>query len=313
MEGERYYNLNSLILAKEKFEEALTLRPGDAKADEWVKRIDKEIAERHIRNGYYAYKNGDYKEALNQWYSVLLIKKEDPGLVAKIAEVENTIKHDENQTLLKKAFDLYGQGKLVPAYREFEKAMQSQPGERQTQKFASQLKDEIATNYFKDGNNYFAAKQYLSAQASWREAKNWGYNAAEANSAISRAQRARAAALAAAEAARKAELEAQQAPQEVTPEEQPDETIPDLAPADGVPTQGIGQGDFPTSVNQQPGRVSEEARQASIERYKTGLSYFNIGNFESARQEWQAAVELNPENADASAGLKKIEAQYSNR
>ena len=73
--------------------------------------------------------------------------------------------------------------------------------------------------------------------------------------------------------------------------------------------------DFPTQtiVEKTPTRVSEAARQASIKHYRYGLAAFSEGNYEKAKEEWQAALNLNPENSDASLGLKRVEEKYSNR
>ena len=170
------YKYGRLVESQSKFEEILVLRPSEEEAKNWIERIDNEIAEEHTRRGYYAYKNKDYEEALNQWYSVLLIRKEDPDLTAKIEEVENLIKQEENQRTLNRAFTLYSEGKMVDAYKTFKKAHEIQPGEQQTQKFIIQLKEEIAGNYYNAGNKAYNARKYNTAIANWKEAKNWGYN-----------------------------------------------------------------------------------------------------------------------------------------
>lgn len=73
--------------------------------------------------------------------------------------------------------------------------------------------------------------------------------------------------------------------------------------------------DFPTQtiVEKTPTRVTEAARQASIKHYRYGLAAFSEGNYEKAKEEWQAALNLNPENSDAALGLKRVEEKYSNR
>jgi tetratricopeptide (TPR) repeat protein len=52
--------------------------------------------------------------------------------------------------------------------------------------------------------------------------------------------------------------------------------------------------------------VTEDARQASLERYKIGIRYYNQGDYNKTKQEWEAALELDPDNTDASLGLKRI-------
>ena len=54
--------------------------------------------------------------------------------------------------------------------------------------------------------------------------------------------------------------------------------------------------------------VTEESRQASIERLKMGIYHYNTGNYGKAKEEWQAALQLWPENIDAALGLKRLAA-----
>lgn len=323
-EGINLYKHGRLVEAQSKFEEILVLRPGESKAKDWVRRIENEIAEEHTRRGYYAYKNGDYNEALNQWYSVLIIKKEDAGLTAKIAEVEAEMKREENEKTLNKAFSLYSQGKLIPAYREFEKSLEIQPGEQQTQKFTMQLKEEIAKGYFEAGNKAYRNKRYNTAVANWKEAKNWGY---DQNDVAMNIKTAEAAKLRAAAQANKVETKPQ--PEPVTPPVVEPQEVPIPMP-EPIPTTNLGgedtsqpiaqpqapqeiaASDFPTAtLTKQPGMISEDARQASNERYLIGLKYYSDGDYERAKSEFQAALQLNPENSDAALGLKNIEAKLS--
>lgn len=327
-EGINLYKHGRLVEAQSKFEEILVLRPADGRAKDWVKRIENEIAEEHTRRGYYAYKNGDYNEALNQWYSVLILKKEDPGLTAKIAEVEAEMKQEENQKVLNNAFALYSQGKLIPAYREFERALEIQPGEQQTQKFTMQLKEEIAKGYYEAGNKAYNNRRYNTAVANWKEAKNWGYNQ---NDIAMNIKSAEAAKVRAAQQAKEKELKKAEP---VVPATQPEE-VP-VPPVETLPTtqltgddtsskpintpinqpttpQEVG-GEFPTAtLTQQTGMVSEDARQASNARYLIGAKYYSDGDYEKAKAEFNAALQLNPENSDAALGLKNIEAKYSTR
>lgn len=321
-EGINLYKHGRLVEAQSKFEEILVLRPADSKAKDWVKRIENEIAEEHTRRGYYAYKNGDYNEALNQWYSVLIIKKEDAGLTAKIAEVEAEMKREENQKTLNKAFSLYSQGKLIPAYREFEKSLEIQPGEQQTQKFTMQLKEEIAKGYFEAGNKAYGNKKYNTAVANWKEAKNWGYNQ---NDVAMNIKSAEAAKLRAAQAKK----DAANKPAPVTPAAQPD-AVPVPVPqpietnlltgedsaatpiAQPTAPQEVGGNDFPTAnLTGNQGMISEDARQASNARYLVGLKYYTDGDWVRAKAEFQAALQLNPENSDAALGLKNIDAKVN--
>lgn len=321
-EGISLYKTGRLVESQNKFNEILVLRPTDARAQGWVQRIDNEIAEQHVRRGFYAYKSGDYQEALNQWYSVLLIKKDDKDLTAKIAEVEATMKKEQNQTILNNAFALYSKGQLVPAYREFERSLEIQPGEQQTQRFLIQLKQEIAKGYYDAGNRAFGGRKYAAAIANWKAAKDWGYNQNAINTLVKNAERTRInAAAAAKKKAEEAAAAKQQAINTPVPEvTEPEVTAPTtpeiLPPATGEttsqPITSTPTQTFPSKVlTKQP--VTEDARQASIARYKAGLSYFNANDYVRAKEEWEAAIQLDPENTDAALGIQRIESEYSNR
>ena len=321
-EGISLYKMGRLMESQNKFNEILVLRPTDARAQGWVERIENEIAEQHVRRGFYAYKSGDYQEALNQWYSVLLIKKDDRDLTAKIAEVEATMKKEQNQAILNNAFALYSKGQLVPAYREFERSLEIQPGEQQTQRFIMQLKQEIAKGYYDAGNRDFGSKKYSAAIANWKAAKDWGYNQGAVNTLVKNAERSR---INAAAAAKKKAEDAAAAKQQAIATPVPEVTEPEVTapatpeilpsatgesttqPITTTPTQA-----FPSKVlTKQP--VTEDARQASIARYKAGLSYFNAYDYVRAKEEWEAAIQLDPENTDAALGIQRIESEYSNR
>lgn len=335
------YKQGRLIESQSKFEEILVLNPNEEDAKEWIKRIDNDLVKIHTRRGYYAYKQGDYQEALNQWYNVLMIKKEDPTLTAKIAEVENLIKEDEHQKALDQAFDYYSKGRLVDAYKEFNRAQEIQPSEQQTQKFIVQLKEEIANNYYNAGNKAYNEKKYNSAIANWKEAQKWGYNKRDILLLVKNAEKAKNNPIAVKPAV-KADKNDKDNTQKA--ESSANEEIPNVLPVvsktpgkddnskinsdaqkinnkdntseklPAISTEVEGD-EFPTQtiVEKSPTRVSEAARQASIKRYRYGLAAFSEGNYEKAKEEWQAALNLNPENSDAALGLKRVEEKYSNR
>lgn len=321
-DGITLYKAGRLVEAKNKFEEILVLRPNETQAKKWIERIDEDIAAEHTRRGYYAYKNGDYEEALNQWYSVLMIKKDDAELNAKIAEVEAKLKQENLQATLNRAFSYYSEGKLIEAYNEFDRALQIQPGELQTQKFLIQLKEEIATKYYTNATTAYNSKKYSTAITNWQEAKKWGYNKADINSLIKKAQRAQ-------EEVKKSsykKVQVQTVQEEgghiyeeininrnvtIGPNGEENITIEEETITKTIPNPSSS---FPTkALTEKPGVITEEARQASIEKYKAGLLYLNEGNNEKAKENFQAALQLNPENSDAALGLKRVEERYNSR
>ena len=325
-DGITLYKAGRLVEARNKFEEILVLRPSETQARKWIEKIDEDIAEEHTRRGYYAYKNGDYEEALNQWYSVLMIKKDDADLNAKIAEVEAKLKQEKLQTTLNRAFTYYSEGRLEEAYSEFEKALEIQPGEMQTQKFVIQLKEEIARNYYTNAMTAFNSKKYNTAISNWKEAKKWGYNQADINALIKKAQRAqeevkkssykktevKTTTQGAAESVHVYEETTINKTTTIGPNGEEQITIEEETVTQTLPT--VSNSDFPTkALTEKTTVVTKEARQASIERYREGLAYYTEGNYEKARESFQAALQLNPDNTDAALGIKRIDEKYNSR
>lgn len=56
-----------------------------------------------------------------------------------------------------------------------------------------------------------------------------------------------------------------------------------------------------------PPAAASDKLLRSQERYLSGLKYFQNSNYPMARSEWQDALKLNPKNADAAAGLQRVE------
>ncbi|MFA6316978.1 MAG: radical SAM protein, partial [Elusimicrobiota bacterium] len=56
--------------------------------------------------------------------------------------------------------------------------------------------------------------------------------------------------------------------------------------------------------------VSEEDKRQSNQRYLSGVLYFQKGDYVKARDEWRLALRLDPGNADAQSGLKRIDFIY---
>ncbi|MDD5627610.1 MAG: von Willebrand factor type A domain-containing protein [Elusimicrobia bacterium] len=52
--------------------------------------------------------------------------------------------------------------------------------------------------------------------------------------------------------------------------------------------------------------ASEENRRQSQQYYLSGIIYYDKGDFEKARNEWAHALQLDPDNPDAQAGLQRI-------
>ena len=309
-EANRMYDSGRLVEANEKLDEILTIQPHNSKALAWKKRIDKDIAQEYSRRGNVAYDEQDYQRALDNWYNALLIRKDDPTLVNKIAQTENLLRKQQVKEAMEEAMNYYNQGRFVESYTVFERITKIQPGDTRVQKYMSQLKDEIANSYFTAGNKSFNAQKYDSAISYWTNAKKWGADAAYMDRLIKKARNAKEEALRRKqEAARRAAEEAEKAE-----EEQLDEPIETVTvegglgvPGEGTPTLGPDGNTVAQGIGGGATRVSAEASAASRQKYIEGLDAFNQDDYERARAAWIVAKQLDPGNTDADLGLRKVE------
>lgn len=339
-EAASLYDSGRLVEANDKLNEILTIQPGNAKAQSWKAQIDADIAKEYTRRGNVAEKEGDYQTALEDWYNALLMRKEDPALVAKISEAEAKLRQQQLQTNMRQALELYNKGQYVEAYAVFERIKKIQPGDARVQKYMSQLKNEIAGGYYTAGCQAYSSYRYDQAISYFNNAKKWGADSAAMDKMIKQArtskeryirnqelrakqleEQAQQAQIAAQQAAEKAKTLAEEA--EKKAEEQDIlETITVDNQIPGANTQlipGAIPGSATTSsslpgVNEVlpslPGgvtRVSAEASAASRAKYIEGLDAYNQNDFERARQAWIVAKQLDPGNTDAELGLRKVE------
>ncbi len=323
-EGKRLYNAGRLVEAQRKFEEILTIQPYNSQASSWVSKIEKEIANEHERRGDVAYRKGDYVTALDQWYSALLIRKDDSALLSKISTAETEYRNMQVKEAMTEAMTYYSEGKYITAYNSFQKVLKIQPGEAKATKYSLQLREEIANGYITSGNKALSTGKYDNAIANYAESKKWGYSTSKADGLIASARRARDKAVAAgtykstttigaagtsssaASTATKTEITT------TTITHSPDYPIDD--PRGIIEKQTTTQTvtntakdyntELPSSAST---RVTAEQAQLSRERYRRGLIAYNEEDFETARKECAYAKQLDPGNSDADACLRKIE------
>lgn len=323
----RLYDSGRLVEANDKLNEILTIQPGNSKAQAWKRKIDYDIAKEYTRRGDEAFNNDNYQAALDAWYNALLMRKDDPKLVAKIAETENKLRKQQVADSMKQALDFYNKGQYVESYAVFERITKIQPGDPRVQKYMSQLKNEIAAGYYNAGNKSYNANRFDQAVSYWTNAKKWGADATTMDGLIKRARNAKEnnlrvkqqqtlqaqrAAQQAEEAAQKAE-EAAKAAEENIETVTVDGNVPGLT--DGTVIPGAASGSIGTSgVNETlpnlsptTNRVTAEASAASRAKYIEGLDAFNQDDYERARQAWIVAKQLDPGNSDADLGLRKVE------
>ncbi len=318
-EANRMYDSGRLVEANEKLDEILTIQPYNSKAQSWKNRIDKDIAQEYARRGNVAYDKQKYQDALDNWYNALLIRKDDPALVNKIAQTENLLRKQQVQESMQQAMEYYNKGQFLESYAVFERITKIQPGDQRVQRYMSQLKGEIADGYYTAGNKSYNVKKYDTAINYWTNAKKWGADAHQMDLLIKKARNAKENALrrkqeAAIRAVEEAQKKAQEAEEQV--EEEPIETVTvegGLAPLPGIAEGGatavIGPDGNTTTVGigGAAGRVSAEASEASRQKYIEGLDAYNQDDYERARAAWIVAKQLDPGNTDADTGLRKVE------
>ncbi len=330
----RLYDSGRLVEANDKLNEILTIQPGNSKAISWKRKIDYDIAKEYTRRGDVAYEKGNYQDALDAWYNALLMRKDDPKLVAKISETENKLRKQQVEDSMKQAMEFYNKGQFVESYAVFERITKIQPGDPRVQKYMSQLKNEIAAGYYNAGNKSYNANRFDQAVSYWTNAKKWGADSATMDALIKRARNAKEnhlrvkkeQAIKAEQAAQQAEEAAQQAEEaaQQAAQEEPIETVTipsgsaGLIPAPVTGTSGttggigssvgaVGTNETLPTLGGTTNRVSAEASAASRAKYIEGLDAFNQDDYERARQAWIVAKQLDPGNSDADLGLRKVE------
>lgn len=63
----------------------------------------------------------------------------------------------------------------------------------------------------------------------------------------------------------------------------------------------------PQTLSQLKPRAPTDAARASQQHYLSGMIYFQKGDYLKARLEWKLALTLDPSNADAQAGLDRLD------
>ncbi len=320
----RLYDSGRLVEANDKLNEILTIQPGNSKAQSWKRRIDYEIAKEYTRRGDVAYEKGNYQDALDAWYNALLMRKDDPKLVAKISDTENKLRKQQVADSMKQALEFYNKGQFVESYAVFERITKIQPGDPRVQKYMSQLKNEIAAGYYNAGNKSYNSNRFDQAISYWTNAKKWGADSGTMDALIKQARNAKEnhlrvkqeQAIKAEQAAQKAEEAAQKAAEaaEQQATEEPIETvnvdntlIPGASSTVGTSVGAVGTNETLPTLGGTVNRVSPEASAASRAKYIEGLDAFNQDDYERARQAWIVAKQLDPGNSDADLGLRKVE------
>lgn len=293
-DGLLLYRQGRLVEASRKWEDVVKLSPGNLKARHWLGKVNDELAEEHFRRGEKAYAKHRLKEALDRWYSALLLKPNDRKLTTLISKTENEIRDESANEHLRLALDLYGQGKLIATHEALKEVQQIQPGNPKSQKLLSEVRTEIVDGYISKGRKFYRRRKYTAAISEWKKAKKYGGDVRYVNQLVTRAKaqmkreakekkRALQQAKRDAEEAKRREAEEREA---ALRKARMQPRKPRVLPVSGP---------------------SEENRRAAQYHYLEGLKYFQNGNMQKARDKWTIAMQLDPGQVDADAGLKRID------
>lgn len=316
-EGMALYRQGRLVEAAERWEESVKLSPGNLKAKYWLKKCRGELADEHFRRGQKAYRQHRLKETLDQWYAALVLNPRYPRLVQAIAKVEAEAREQDANEKLQAALNLYSQGQTVEALAMLDRVLEAGPGNAKAQKLMSEIRAEMAAQHVSAGRQLYESRKYTEAMKEWKIAVEYGYDQRAADQLVARAKeqmkREEAARKKAAELAKQREEEeakrkAEEAEkkkkeeEELAKKKEEEEKAKAEAAKNGQPTSGPGG---------TPGVPSEESKRQSQQHYLSGVIFFQKGDYEKARDEWNLAKQLDPTNSDAITGLERIERMYN--
>ena len=296
------YNDGFIVYAHKKMEEVVKLSPGNIKARYWLGKMKDDLRDYYFQKGDQLYAKRDLKGALDNYYNALLLKPRDTRGVADITRVEDELRQETANEKLKSALEFYAQGKLSEAYEGLKRMLDIQPGDSKAGKLLADVKSEIEQGYIARGKKLYGERKYNEAIGEWNTAKPYTASLAYLDKLISRAKEQMR--LESEEKRRRSEEAAKRARNEEErrrKEEEERKKGEDEAKRTGTISGG--------PILTKPQGATDENRLTSQQHYLDGLKYFQNANYEKARDEWTIAKQLDPGNADAEAGMKRLE-QY---
>lgn len=301
-EGMALYRQGRLVEAAARWEEASKLSPGNLKSRYWLKKARNEMAGEHFRRGQKAYRQKRLRECLDQWYAALVLNPKYPRLSASIARVEAEAREQDANEKLQNALNYYSQGMTDQALAALDQVLEAGPGNSKAQKLQAEIRSEMASQHVARGRQLYETRKYNEAVAAWKKAMTYGYEPKAADQLIARAKEQmrreeESAKKQAAEAAEKEKEEAEKAALAAKKEAE------EKAAAAAAPA--VKPAEAPA-----PAAASADNKHASEQHYLSGVIFFQKADYEKARNEWSLALQLDPSNSDAKAGLERIERLY---
>jgi tetratricopeptide (TPR) repeat protein len=314
-EGMALYRQGRLVEAAGRWEEAVKLSPSNLKARWWLKKVRRELAEDHFRRGQKAYRQHRLRECLDQWYAALVLNPRFPRLVASIAKVEAEAREADANERLQTALNLYSQGLIDESIKMLDEVLALGPGNAKAQKLQAEIRAEMASQHVAAGRKLYESRKYDAAQTEWKKAVTYGYDTRAANQLIARAKeqvrREESARRRATEVAKQKKEEEERRAAEVAKAEAEATATAEADAQAAAAAAGAGGGPKTDVVTTAAtAAVSEDNKRQSQQYYLSGIIYYDKGDFEKARNEWTHALQLNPGNPDAKAGLERLNNLY---
>ncbi|MCK5106890.1 MAG: hypothetical protein KAQ76_04945 [Elusimicrobiales bacterium] len=290
------YKEGRIIESYNKMGQVSKLSPTNIKAKYWLKKIEDDLKDYYFSKGKKAYKRRNLQGALDNYYNALLLQPRDAAILSEIAKTEEELRDSRANEKLKSALEYYAQGKLLSTHSELKKVLEIKPSDSKAAKLLNEVRAEIEKGYIAAGRKHYSKRQYDSAIASWNKAKPYSESVSYINRLIKRTndqikREAQEKKRKAEEAARRKKEEAERKKREAEEKKRSFST----------PKSG------PIVDDGRKKRILQESRVAAQHHYLAGLKYFQNSDYEKAKNEWIIAKQLDPENADAQAGLKRIE------
>lgn len=315
-EGMSLYREGRLVEAANRLQEVVKLSPYNLRAAYWLKKCHLRLAHQHFVRGRIYYEKHNYRKALDQWYSALVLNPRYPHLQEAIQRVELQAKNRDMNTKLEAALTLYSEGQTTQALQILDGVLAYEPTNRKVRRLMGQIRAEMASQHVADGRELYRQGHFNQAITQWKRATDYGYDTEAADQLIARAkeairnqaqERRRAVDL-----AQKRKEAALAAAKDKAAEKLKEKTAQASASVSQTTSAQSSPSESSSPVPLQTGAVSEDAKKSSEQHYLSGVIYYEKSDYQQARNEWVLAKQLNPENSDAAAGLEKIDKLYNN-
>ncbi|MBI5202231.1 MAG: tetratricopeptide repeat protein, partial [Elusimicrobia bacterium] len=257
--------------------------------------------------------------------AALVLNPRYPRLVGAISKVESELREADSNEKLQTALNLYAQGKTDEALKALDQVLQVEPGDARATKLISEIRLEVANQHVAEGRRLYEARKYDSAIAEWTKATGYGYDQRSADQLVARAKdqkRRESEARTRAEDAtrqkeeeerKKAEEEAARQEEERKKAEEEAKKALEVEKANKQPNASApGGGAMGGAPMAQPisAAPSENDKREAVRYWNSGIIFYQKGDYEKARDEWQRCKQLDPSNSDCVTGLQRIDQSY---